>query len=67
MLDAVAAADAHGAHVVLATGRPFLSAQRYAEAFDLRTPLICFQGALVKELAGDHARSTRSICRRAAR
>ena len=52
---AVAEAEAHGAHVVLATGRPFLSARRYAEAFGLRTPLICFQGALVKELAGDHA------------
>jgi hypothetical protein len=49
---AVAAAEARGACVVLATGRPFLSARRYAEAFNLRTPLICFQGALVKEMAG---------------
>lgn len=48
---AVAAAEARGVHVVLATGRPFLSARRYAEAFNLRTPLICFQGALVKEMA----------------
>jgi len=52
---AVAEAEARGVHVVLATGRPFLSARRYAEAFNLLTPLICFQGALVKEMAGRQA------------
>jgi hypothetical protein len=52
---AVAEAEAQGVHVVLATGRPFLSAKRYAEAFDLRTPVVCFQGALVKEMTGAQA------------
>lgn len=49
---AVAEAQARGFHVILATGRPYLSAERYAEAFDLWSPLVCFQGALVKEMAG---------------
>lgn len=52
---AVTEAQARGLHVVLATGRPYLSAERYAEAFDLRSPLICFQGALVKEMEGQRA------------
>jgi Cof subfamily protein (haloacid dehalogenase superfamily) len=55
MRRAVAEAVGRGVHVLLATGRPFLSARRYAEAFDLRSPLICFQWALVKEMAGGHA------------
>ena len=52
---AVTEAEARGVHVVIATGRPYLSAQRYAAAFNLRTPLICFQGALVKESSGAQA------------
>jgi Cof subfamily protein (haloacid dehalogenase superfamily) len=49
---AVDAARAQGVHVVLATGRPFPSARRYAEALGLTEPVICFQGAMVRELAG---------------
>ncbi len=52
---AVATAQRRGAIVVLATGRPYLSARRYAAAFGVETPLICFQGALVKEFDGDRA------------
>ena len=52
VVQAVAAARERGAHVSLATGRPYGSASRYARAFGLDTPLICFQGALVKEMAG---------------
>jgi Cof subfamily protein (haloacid dehalogenase superfamily) len=47
--EAIAAATAAGVHVIVATGRPFVSARRYAAALDLCTPVICFQGALVKE------------------
>lgn len=50
---AVAAATRAGVHVIVATGRPYLSARRYGEALDLCTPLICFQGALIKECGGE--------------
>lgn len=50
---AVAAAAAAGVHVIIATGRPYVSARRYGAALDLCTPLICFQGALVKECGGE--------------
>ncbi len=50
---AVAAATAAGVHVIVATGRPYVSARRYGAALDLCTPLICFQGALIKECGGE--------------
>lgn len=52
---AVAAAQAAGVRVVLATGRSFVSAAQYAAALALTDPVICFQGAMVKDLAGDRA------------
>lgn len=52
---AVAAAQATGVRTVLATGRPYASASRYADALGLTDPVICFQGAMVKELSGDRA------------
>jgi len=54
VVQAVAAARERGVLVSLATGRPYGSASRYARAFGLDTPMICFQGALVKEMAGRH-------------
>ena len=51
--EAIAAAVDHGVHVVVATGRPYASARRYATALGLCTPVICFQGALVKECGGE--------------
>jgi Cof subfamily protein (haloacid dehalogenase superfamily) len=50
--EAVADAVARGVHVVVATGRPYISARRFQAALVLETPLICFQGALVKEVTG---------------
>jgi len=50
---AVAAAEACGVRVVLATGRPYPSALRYAEAFGLTNPILCFQGSLVKQVGGE--------------
>jgi Cof subfamily protein (haloacid dehalogenase superfamily) len=49
---AVADAAALGVRVVVATGRPYASARRFQAALDLETPLISFQGALVKEVGG---------------
>jgi Cof subfamily protein (haloacid dehalogenase superfamily) len=49
---AVAAAEARGVRVVVATGRPYVSARKFQAALELDTPLICFQGALVKEATG---------------
>ena len=51
--DAVAAARAKGVIPVLATGRPYESAARYAEALQLDAPVICFQGAMARELTGE--------------
>ena len=53
--EAVLAAEAAGCRVILATGRSFVSASRFIAAFGLQTPLICFQGAMVKEVAGAQA------------
>ena len=51
--EAIVAAEASGVRVVLATGRPFPSALRYARAFGLTNPVLCFQGSLVKEVGGE--------------
>jgi Cof subfamily protein (haloacid dehalogenase superfamily) len=52
VVQAVAAAEARGVRIIVATGRPYASARRFQAALDLDTPLICFQGALVKEVTG---------------
>jgi len=39
--------------IVIATGRMFRSGRRWAQEMNIDTPLICYQGALVKELSGD--------------
>jgi Cof subfamily protein (haloacid dehalogenase superfamily) len=45
---AVAAAQASGVYVTLATGRVFRSALPFARQLGLRDPLICYQGALIR-------------------
>lgn len=50
---ALDAARARGIVAVLATGRPYDSAARYAIAVGLDAPVICFQGAMVRELTGE--------------
>jgi Cof subfamily protein (haloacid dehalogenase superfamily) len=50
---AVAAASARGVRVVVATGRPYASARKFQAALELDTPLICYQGALVKEVLNE--------------
>ena len=46
---AVAAAHSRGVHVTLATGREFRSASRFARDLGLSAPLICSQGAVIKD------------------
>ncbi len=46
-IDAVAALQATGVPVVVATGRMFISACRFANLLGAADPVICFQGALV--------------------
>jgi Cof subfamily protein (haloacid dehalogenase superfamily) len=46
---AIAAAQARGVHVTLATGRMFRSARVHAATLNITTPLICYQGALVQD------------------
>ncbi|MFI5262186.1 MAG: Cof-type HAD-IIB family hydrolase [Candidatus Limnocylindrales bacterium] len=48
---AVAEAQARGVMVVIATGRMYRSSVRFARALGLHAPLICYQGAYVRELA----------------
>jgi hypothetical protein len=59
--DAVAAAQDCGARTVLATGRSFGAAYRYAEALGLRDAVITYQGAVVKEMAPPHATLLREV------
>jgi hypothetical protein len=54
VLEAVAAAQAAGVRVTLATGRTFGSTLPFAERLGIREPLICYQGALVRHsVTGD--------------
>lgn len=46
-IGAVAALQATGVPVVVATGRMFISACRFADLLNAADPVICFQGALV--------------------
>jgi len=50
--EALAQAQARGVRVVLATGRTYASALPYARALGLHDPVICYQGAMVRELGG---------------
>lgn len=53
--EAVAAAQAAGVRLVLATGRSYASASGYAAALGLHDPVICVQGAVVRDLTGDRS------------
>jgi Cof subfamily protein (haloacid dehalogenase superfamily) len=46
---AIAAAQAQGVHVTLATGRMFGATLPYARQLGIATPLICYQGALIRD------------------
>lgn len=46
---AVAAAQADGVHVTIATGRMFFAALPYAQQLGITTPIICYQGGMVRD------------------
>lgn len=46
--ETIAAAQARGVHVTLATGRMFGAAVPFARELNIQTPIICYQGALVR-------------------
>ena len=47
--NAIAAAQGRGVKVTVATGRMFRSARRFAAALNVDVPIICYQGALVRD------------------
>lgn len=49
MADLISELDKHGVKFVLATGRMFMGAQFVANKFNLNTPIICYQGAMVRQ------------------
>lgn len=49
---AVASVGRRGVPIVIATGRMYRSAIRYAAALELRGPIVCYQGAYIRELPG---------------
>jgi Cof subfamily protein (haloacid dehalogenase superfamily) len=57
-LEALRGAVSRGIRVVLATGRMFRSALPYALQIGTREPLICYQGAVVREPGGNLLRET---------
>ncbi len=52
-LAALRGATARGIRIIVATGRMYRSALKYAEAIDTDEPLICYQGAVVRSRAGE--------------
>jgi len=60
---AVAAAQARGVRVVMATGRMFRTSSPFARALGLTTPLICNQGASIHDLETEKAIWERRIPR----
>ncbi len=58
---AVRDAAARGVRVVLATARPFCSARPYAAALGLDTPIVCYNGALVRDVPSARTLSARPI------
>jgi Cof subfamily protein (haloacid dehalogenase superfamily) len=52
-LAALRGAIAKGVRVILATGRMYRSALRYAEAIGTEEPVICYQGGVVRAISGE--------------
>lgn len=57
----IRAAGERGVGFVLATGRPYCSARPYALRLGLDLPLVCYNGALVRDAASDTVRLSRPI------
>ena len=52
-LEALRRVIAGGCRVIIATGRMYRSALKYAEAIGTEEPMICYQGAVVRSRAGE--------------
>jgi Cof subfamily protein (haloacid dehalogenase superfamily) len=52
-LEALQKARERGVRIIIATGRMYRSALKYAEAIGTDEPLICYQGAVVRSRAGE--------------
>lgn len=52
--DAIKAATDRGIHVVITTGRVFVSAKYYARLIGITTPIIACNGAYIRELGSDN-------------
>ena len=44
--------QSQGIYIILATGRAFPSAKKYADILNLNTPLICYNGAVMRTVQG---------------
>ncbi len=53
VLETIQAVSQHGVKVVIATGRMFPSALPYVKRLGLETPVICYQGAMVRDTHAD--------------
>lgn len=49
VFEAVAETQARGIHVTIATGRMFFAALPYARQLNITTPIICYQGGMVRD------------------
>ena len=55
VMNAIQAVSERGVKVVIATGRMFPSALPYVKRLGLDTPVICYQGAVVRDTVDDYA------------
>ncbi len=58
-VDAIRAAMSRGVAVSLVTGRMVSSAMRFATELGLEAPIVGYQGALIREMAGARLRAPR--------
>ena len=58
-LEAIGRAAGEGIHVVLATGRDFLSTLPIAQQLGMDTPIVCNNGALIRDTDGSERWSRR--------
>ena len=59
---AIAAARAEGVEIVIATGRMFRSAQRFVDELSLTAPVICYQGAQIRDPASGAILHEQLLC-----
>ncbi len=58
---AIKAATAQGVYVVIATGREYPVSRKFIDLLGLRTPVICYQGALIYDPVADRIIASETI------